>query len=279
MCPSTPHVQMDVTQLIFLRALHEAKHCITDMYSAWSPRRGYDKELMDIFAQLALGRDLGSANLAAALATDTNIQVPLPTIFPYCAGVDTEADPFANVFRFAHHPLWLCARAIHPRNALHCKPGCNSWRSWSDGTKIGPWDFNPSWSLKLRIRQRSRGRAFLWCFYANGGGLFANQLYHTAMLLLLQNRPRTARINRFSSAIMSPLWHAQRICSIALNNERRESWDACLLASFLSVSRRMTHESQQEEILCGFRRIQKVTGWESGRLLEDLRAEWRLLEM
>lgn len=59
--PFAPDVQLDVTKLIFLRALNEAKNCITDMYSAWSPKRGYDKKLMETFAQHAVGRDLNSA--------------------------------------------------------------------------------------------------------------------------------------------------------------------------------------------------------------------------
>ncbi|KAJ6104800.1 hypothetical protein N7523_011120 [Penicillium sp. IBT 18751x] len=313
MCPSTTDVQMDVTQLLFLRSLHEAKHYITDMYIAWSPRRWYDKELMETFAQLALGRDLGSASywllvrfgksaeislrlsltdnalisdLAAALATDTNIQVPLPNIFPYCAGGDTEDDPFANVFRFAHHPLWLCARAVEFVHHVDPSPQCPPVQAWvhlveelERWHRDRPQGFQPIMELEIEDQTAESRQSFPLVLYANGGGLFANQLYHTAMLLLLQNRPRTAQIKGSSSAIMSPLWHAQRICSISLNNERRECWDACLLASFLSASRRMTHESQQEEILFGFGRIQKVTGWDAGRLLEALRAEWRLLEM
>ncbi|KAJ5580394.1 hypothetical protein N7450_006695 [Penicillium hetheringtonii] len=77
---------------------------------------------------------------------------------------------------------------------------------------------------------------------------------------------------------MSPLLHAQRICSIALNNERRECWDPVLLASFLTAARRMTHESQQQEILRGFERIRRVTGWDASDFLHDLQEEWGLLD-
>lgn len=142
-----------------------------------------------------------------------------------------------------------------------------------------PLGFQPMMELEIEDQTAESRQSFPLVLYANGGGVFANQLYHAAMLLLIHNRPRTARVNGLTSAIMSPLWHSQRICSIALNNDRRECWDPCLLASFLAASRGMTHESQQQEILRGFERIQKVTGWDAGRLSEDLQAEWSLLEM
>jgi hypothetical protein len=141
-----------------------------------------------------------------------------------------------------------------------------------------PLGFQPMIELEIADQTAESRQNFPLVLYANGGGVFANQIYHSAMLLLLYNRPRTARTSDFSSATMSPLWHAQRICSIALNNERRECWDPCLLASFLAASRCMTHELQQQEILRGFENIRKITGWDAGRLLEDLQAEWGLLE-
>jgi hypothetical protein len=137
-----------------------------------------------------------------------------------------------------------------------------------------PQGFQPMMEVDLKDQTAGSIQSFPLVLYASGPGVFANQLYHTAMLLLLHSRPRTAPINDFPSATMSPLWHAQRICSIALNNERRECWDPCLLASFLSASRRMTHESQQEEILRGFERIRRITGWDARGPLQDLQAEW-----
>lgn len=226
------------------------------------------------------------SDLAAALATDTNIQVPLPPSFPYCAGEDIEADPFVNVFCFAHRPLWLCARAVKFVHDEDPSPQCPPLQTWVQlmeelerWHQERPLGFQPMMELEIEDQTAESRQSFPLVLYANGGGVFANQLYHAAMLLLIHNRPRTARVNGLTSAIMSPLWHSQRICSIALNNDRSECWDPCLLASFLAASRGMTHESQQQEILRGFERIQKVTGWDAGRLSEDLQAEWSLLEM
>lgn len=142
-----------------------------------------------------------------------------------------------------------------------------------------PQGFKPMMEIDLEEDQTMDiGKGFPVVLFAHGSGVFSNQLYHTAMLLLLHNRPRTARTTDFHSTSMSPLWHSQRICSISLNNERRECWDPVLLASFLAAARRMTHESQQQEILRGFERIRRVTGWEMGDFLHGLQGEWGFLE-
>lgn len=141
-----------------------------------------------------------------------------------------------------------------------------------------PQGFQPMMEISIDGRSIETKQGFPVVLFAHGSGVFSNQLYHTAMLLLLHNRPRTARTSDFPSSAMSPLLHAQRICSIALNNERRECWDPVLLASFLTAARRMTHESQQQEILRGFERIRRVTGWDASDFLHDLQEEWGLLD-
>ncbi|KAB8221424.1 hypothetical protein BDV33DRAFT_190411 [Aspergillus novoparasiticus] len=80
------------------------------------------------------------------------------------------------------------------------------------------------------------------------------------------------------SPVLSPLWHAYRICGIALNNDTREGWDPCLLASLLLAAKHMTHESQQQEILQGFNHIREITGWDTGEYLSHLREEWSFLD-
>lgn len=141
-----------------------------------------------------------------------------------------------------------------------------------------PQGFQPMMEIDLEDQATGQGQGFPVVLFAHGSGVFSNQVYHTAMLLLLHNRPRTAPTSGYHSTTMSPLWHAQRICSISINNERRECWDPVLLASFLTAARRMTHESQQHEIMRGFERIRKVTGWDASDFLHSLQEEWGFLE-
>jgi hypothetical protein len=73
---------------------------------------------------------------------------------------------------------------------------------------------------------------------------------------------------------MSFLWHARRICGIALNNEWRDCWDPSLLASLVVASKRMSHEMQHRAILNGLDRIGRVTGWEVNVYKSMLLEEW-----
>lgn len=117
------------------------------------------------------------------------------------------------------------------------------------------------------------GEPFPMLFFASGAGKFSNTMYHTGMLLLLHHRPRTIQIDDRKSAQMSPLWHARRICGIAVNNERKSCLDPCLLGAFYQASRRMTHESQQQEITDALKRV-KAMGWHLDSLERALRQEW-----
>ncbi|KAJ5473123.1 hypothetical protein N7475_002689 [Penicillium sp. IBT 31633x] len=189
------------------------------------------------------------------------------------------------VFYHAYHPLWLCARAIeftHNEDVSPDRPPLHIWMQLVEELqqwyRERPEEFVPMLELEVDDQLAGPARTFPVVLFANGAGVFGNQLYHTAMLLLLHNRPRTAQIADFLTATISPLWHAQRICSIALNNDRRECWDPCLMASFLLAARGMTHESQQREVMCGVDRITRVTGWDTNNALKSLRAHWYLVD-
>lgn len=114
--------------------------------------------------------------------------------------------------------------------------------------------------------------------FTNGAAILANQLYHVSMLLLLQNRPRTLPRDTKQhgrSVLLSPLWHAQRICGISLNNDIRANWDFSLLSSLYLAAQRMTYEPQQHAILRGITRIGNLTGWNIGALSAQLINEWQ----
>jgi hypothetical protein len=306
---------MDITTMAFLHVLDATRSCIEDTPRAWSLQRSIDTELVEALSPHAIGRDFNSAiywllvrfgtynvtlpstedrtdsplvaDLGAALATDTDLQISLPPSSLYLADAKFGIDPFAFTFCFAYRPLWLCAQAVgfmHNEDPSPQSPPLQTWMKMAEDLdnwyQERPQGFQPM--LELEVDKVDKGiesvQDFPVVLFANGAGIFSNQLYHTAMLLLLHSRPRTARLTDFRSATMSPLWHAQRICSIALNNERRECWDPCLLASFLTAARRMTHETQQRKIIRGLSSIREITGWDVGDQLHDLEKGWGFLE-
>ncbi|ORY72079.1 uncharacterized protein BCR38DRAFT_405087 [Pseudomassariella vexata] len=184
-----------------------------------------------------------------------------------------------TVLRCAYMPLALCVRAIN-----FCW-GEAAYRQGSDGDVISTWT-----SLVEELNSWYSGRpqefmsmaefddaddGFPSILFTSGAGVFGNQLYHTAMFLLLRHKPRTAAIPRRNrSFTMSPLWHARRICGIALNNDARECWDTSLVASLVVASKVMTHEAQHSAVLSGLDRIGRLTGFDVSTARILLHAEW-----
>ena len=218
-------------------------------------------------------------DLSAALVSGTAVRVPLPLTLDARPAEIRHENVFHRIFHFASRALFLCAMAVQ-----WCNDGARPFQvttveDWvqivddlDDWYSNRPQEFQPM--LELSLENPTIDGGFPVVLFTNGAGVFGNQLYHTAMLLLTQSKPRTARHMVSSPSTMSPLWHARRICGIALNNDRRECWDLLLLASFLMAARRMTHESQHREILAGFDRIKALVGWDISESIHHLREEW-----
>ncbi|ORX93905.1 hypothetical protein BCR34DRAFT_230399 [Clohesyomyces aquaticus] len=112
--------------------------------------------------------------------------------------------------------------------------------------------------------------------FTSGAAILANQLYHTGMFLLLRNKPKFARDGGLNSVSSSVLLHVHRVCGIAMNNDLREFWDPCLVASLLVVASTTTHRSQHAVILHTLERVQSLTGWDIALHVSTLKEEWRL---
>jgi len=112
--------------------------------------------------------------------------------------------------------------------------------------------------------------------YTSGTALLANQLYSTAMLLLLQNKPRFTGRRESTSSSMSIVWHAHRICGIAMQNESKATWDPCLVASSMVAARTVTHQSQHAAIITTLERVQSLTGYTFNA--DRLRHEWDMAD-
>ncbi|KAI1632497.1 hypothetical protein F4809DRAFT_86160 [Biscogniauxia mediterranea] len=184
-----------------------------------------------------------------------------------------------DVFVEAHEPLAFCIRALE---FCFGDGGCSLD---SPVNVVGVWtslvdDLN-AWYVRRRQEFQSiieldhAEDGIPVVFFTSGAAIFANQLYHTAMLLLLQHKPRTAPLPTWQrSSTLSFLWHARRICGISLNNDRRECWDPSLVASLFMASKRMSHVTQHHALLEGFDRIGVITSWDVGPYKTLLHSEW-----
>ncbi|KPM37560.1 hypothetical protein AK830_g8990 [Neonectria ditissima] len=207
--------------------------------------------------------------------------VSIPNILSYGA-----SSPMSGMCReslkYDREPVLLCAQVLNhcfgqdlpSTPGMHLRPStAQNWKSLTESLNMWynnrPRDFKPMWEVE------ESEELFPLVLFTNGAAVMANQLYHTSMLLLLQNRPRTLAKGHGRSVLVSPLWHAQRICAISLNNDTKTSWDFSLLASFYLAAKCMTYEPQQHAILRGMGRIGSLTGWNVNALTAQLVQVWQ----
>jgi len=208
---------------------------------------------------------------------------------PCLSVLSRSENTYDRVCNYTHTILWLCGKALalyhldtipQPSSASHdpVKDWLQTFEEVAHWYQLQPQEFRPVVEIDKDDANFNPDGEFPMLLFTNGAASLCNQIYHTAMLILLQCKPRTILLGKLHSLALSPLWHAQRICGIAINNDRRECWDPCLLASFLVAARHMTHEYQQREILQAYYRIHNITGWDIGEYLTQLREYWTFLE-
>jgi hypothetical protein len=172
--------------------------------------------------------------------------------------------------------------AAPSRAAFSSTGGMSRVTRWSTLLdELWAWQRNRCPELQQLVEVEGREATFPTVIFASGAGIVANTLYHTAMFLLLRNRPQSISLTEhhgkpeLDAAQMSPLWHARRVCGIALNSdpEHTHCWDPCMIAAFSLMARRMTHASQQNDIIACLGRV-KVAGWHIDGLVQKLRDEW-----
>ncbi|KAF2465386.1 uncharacterized protein BDR25DRAFT_86641 [Lindgomyces ingoldianus] len=194
-----------------------------------------------------------------------------------------------EVFQFANRAVGLCTDATlfcygGEDAVLKERYGINRVEAWgrllqsfNEWYTNRPQDFEAIIELSSRDSKYSEDE-FPTLIFTDGAAVLANQLYHTGMLLLLQNKPKFAERATLSASALSTLWHMHRVCGIATNNDRRECWDPCLLASLFMAARAATHRSQHSAIFNTLERVQRLTGWDVTRHTSALKDEWQLAE-
>ncbi|OHW98225.1 transcriptional regulatory protein pro-1, partial [Colletotrichum incanum] len=222
--------------------------------------------------------------LAAALVTGAPISVPEQLHYDPISQPWNSSPIAEKMFQYTIEPLLLCAMVVnfcagsfHPQSpdlGVRLTP-VHRWTMLSDA--LGVWYTNRAQEFRPMVEIDGDENLFPIILFTNGAAVFANQLHHTAMLLLLQNKPRTLQAAAKKSSSLSPLWHAQRVCGIALNNDRRDSWDLCLVASLYLAAQRMTYEPQQRAILGCFERVKALTGWNVDGFSAKAREDWGLM--
>ncbi|RNJ59594.1 hypothetical protein D7B24_002204 [Verticillium nonalfalfae] len=223
-------------------------------------------------------------DLGKALVNGTTVSIPDQLNYP-ANPPEWQTSAIADtVFQSASESLLLCAQAVNFGACSFPAPASSTtgsaprspvqrWTMLHDA--LSTWYTNRPREFHPMIEMEVDDSLFPVLLFTNGAAVFANQLYHTAMLLMLQHRPRTLSVGAArKDPTMSPLWHAQRVCGIAMNNDRRDSWDLCLVAALYRAAQRMTYEPQQLAVLGCFEKIKTMTGWDVIFFVTKAREDW-----
>jgi hypothetical protein len=138
------------------------------------------------------------------------------------------------------------------------------------------WYTVRSAGIQALIDRDGAGATFPTVLFTDDDGTFANMMYHIAMYVLLTHRPKSLLFRAEGDRThMSSLWHAQRVCGIAITSDQ-QCWDPCMIAAFWFAARRMTHPDQQKDIVACLERLLTASNWRVGGLVDRLREEFLL---
>ncbi|CAK7216043.1 hypothetical protein SEUCBS140593_002737 [Sporothrix eucalyptigena] len=163
--------------------------------------------------------------------------------------------------------------------------------------------FSRRWSLlweRLQVWFDKRGPAmrpievvetqpFPQVLFTHWAAISANQLYHTACILLLQSRPLAGAVANsvgsslatvapsstpsLTGVIASAPWHARRICGISLTNPHEGCLNNAIQPLWIA-GRLLSHRAEHTVIVKLIRSIEAMTGWAACWRIADLEVAW-----
>jgi hypothetical protein len=110
--------------------------------------------------------------------------------------------------------------------------------------------------------------------FATGAAILTAQLYHTVAYILLNAKPRSVTLDTHGSTSISALWHASRVCAIAVSNRQRSNWDLMMVPMLERSAMRMTHTAQHLPVIASLQFVQDNLGWKVQGVIDRLTIYW-----
>ncbi|KAL5001219.1 hypothetical protein BDV10DRAFT_192422 [Aspergillus recurvatus] len=239
-------VAENFTEAVLLRLLEELGRLVADVARAWALGQGeyeqdghsrdYEYGPLRSLADRAYGLDMDSAiywmflriDLGKSLANNTPPRTPLPPHpLPSLSLLVRTENTHERVGHYAQALLWLCGKALniyHQQDPAppHQGPGPDSWFQVFE--ELSQWHYLRTQEFQPMVELSpdggdvlNAGSEFPMLLFTNGAAALCSQLYHTAMLYMVECKPRTATalLNQHQklhphTPVLSPLWHAHR---------------------------------------------------------------------
>lgn len=192
---------------------------------------------------------------------------------------------FGSFDMYANHMVYLLGRVVD----LLCSSG--KWEQRHQRSNVRDIvDYTHEWTQLFELVERwytnrpeemkallhipsdpqDSRRPFSTTLFGSGPAISGNQMYHTAALLMLKNKPAHVQ---FSRKPQSLLWHARQICAISISNGHHGAWTNSTQPLWIA-GQQMSHPSEHQAILDIYERIERETGWATKWRADDLKDFW-----
>lgn len=184
---------------------------------------------------------------------------------------------FQNFDSYANYSLFLCASVLNviSNRGGQAERGSSYTAKWKALFELlEDWHTNrPQEMRPLTPRASANGdngdEPFPVVLYTNSPAVSANQLYHTATLLMLQAKPSDVRLRGQRSIF----WHARQVIGISVSNRGHGAWTNALQPVYFA-GKVMSSKIEHCIILELLSDIEKGTGFATQWRAQDLREYW-----
>ncbi|KAI5263172.1 hypothetical protein E4T47_09081 [Aureobasidium subglaciale] len=182
---------------------------------------------------------------------------------------------FQNFDNYANYSLFLCASVLNvvSSRGTSAERGSSYSAKWKalfdllvDWHAKRPAEMRP---LTPRSNERDDEGPFPVVIYTNAAAVSANQLYHTATLLMLQAKPNGVRIRGQRSIF----WHARQVIGISVSNLLHAAWTNAPQPLYIA-GKVMSSKAEHRVVLEALAEIERTTGFATQWRAQDLKEYW-----
>ncbi|THW84992.1 hypothetical protein D6C77_07371 [Aureobasidium pullulans] len=182
---------------------------------------------------------------------------------------------FQNFDSYANYSLFLCASVLNVVSSRDTSTERDSsysakWKALFD--LLIDWHANRPQEMRPLTpwaNEREDEGPFPVVIYTNAAAVSANQLYHTATLLMLQAKPNDVKVRGQRSIF----WHARQAIGISVSNLSHSAWTNALQPIYFA-GKIMSSRAEHQVVLETLAEIERTTGFATQWRAQDLKEYW-----
>jgi hypothetical protein len=226
-------------------------------------------------------RRLIETDMWGGFLSDSHTKIPTSLWFLPTGTMSTAISRFKTDFQnfdnYANYSLFLCASVLNvvSRRGSATERGSTYSAKWKalfdllvDWNTNRPPEMRPITSRAEEKVDDDEG-SFPVVIYTNAAAISANQLYHTATLLMLQAKPNGLKVRGQRSIF----WHARQVIGISVSNLLHAAWTNAPQPLYIA-GKVMSSKSEHRVVLEALAEIERTTGFATQWRAQDLKEYW-----